>query len=370
MIARLRSLLTGPWTPADIGKRPYLWLLTLNFFWWKYFLEPASARELALAVLTVVVFVPMYLAGFWRNQQRSILLILLTCLIGVLWAPHNFGAGTFFIFACGMCAGIRQPRHAYAAVAGVLALAVLASATTGPEWFGFLLPALFIGLPTGIGAVMESQVRRSRTDVLRKQEEIEHLATIAERERISRDLHDLLGHTLSLITLKAELAGKLATRDAQAALREIKDIETTARTALSEVRAAVTGYRQVGFAYELDTARASLAAANIQLAAQVQPFAFPPAAENVMSLALREAVTNIVRHARAATRCDVTLALEHGMVVLRVADDGGAADLKAIRAGNGLTGMHERVSALGGRLVVSGGRGLTLELTLPLGAAA
>ncbi|HZX26381.1 MAG TPA: sensor histidine kinase, partial [Telluria sp.] len=154
MIARLRSLLTGPWTPADIGKRPYLWLLTLNFFWWKYFLEPASARELALAVLTVVVFVPMYLAGFWRNQQRSILLILLTCLIGVLWAPHNFGAGTFFIFACGMCAGIRQPRHAYAAVAGVLALAVLASATTGPEWFGFLLPALFIGLPTGIGAVM------------------------------------------------------------------------------------------------------------------------------------------------------------------------------------------------------------------------
>jgi two-component system sensor histidine kinase DesK len=232
----------------------------------------------------------------------------------------------------------------------------------------FLFPAALIGFPTGIGAIMESQMRRSREVLLRKQEEVEHLATIAERERISRDLHDLLGHTLSLIALKAELAGKLARRDADAAAREIKDIEETARKALSEVRSAVTGYRQAGFAYELDSARSSLAAANIALHAEVQPFALPPAAENVMSLALREAVTNIVRHARAATRCDVALSAERGLIVLRIVDDGGAPD--EIRAGNGLTGMRERVGALGGSLVVQGGRGLALELSLPMGAGA
>ena len=139
------------------------------------------------------------------------------------------------------------------------------------------------------------------------------MARIAERERISRDLHDLLGHTLSMITLKAELAGKLLERDPQACRSEIRDIELAARQALGEVRSAVTGIRQTGFSHELATARASLAAANVGLSEEVQPCALPATLESVLSLALREAVTNILRHA-GASHCEVRMTLEvwHG----------------------------------------------------------
>lgn len=364
--------LRWPWVPAEFGKAPYLWLLTINFFFWKYLGGPPSLTEAALMVPTFVVFLSVYFLSFWRrNSGRGLLCLLVICLLGVLWLPHNPGANVFFIFASGMCGGFLDRRHAYAALVGVMLLAACAGLVAAPQpQMAFLLPSLCVGLPVGISSIMEAQVRRSRAKLLRTQEEVEHMATIAERERISRDLHDLLGHTLSLITLKAELAGKLVARDADAAAREIRDIEQTARKALSEVRSAVTGYRQAGFTYELDSARHSLAAANITLDARVDPLAMPPAVENVMSLALREAVTNIVRHARAATRCDVTLAVEHGTIVLRIADDGGVADAERIRAGNGLTGMQERVRALGGKIVLSGGRGLALELALPMGGAA
>ena len=140
--------------------------------------------------------------------------------------------------------------------------------------------------------------------------------------------------------------------------------------ALSEVRSAVSGYRQTGFAHELSGARASLAAAGIALRAEVQAFTLPPACENVMSLALREAVTNIVRHA-GATECALSLALEDGTIVLRVADNGARlAAGAAVRPGNGLTGMQERSAALGGKLALRVERGLALELRLPIGAPA
>jgi len=247
----------------------------------------------------------------------------------------------------------------------LLALAV--GFTLGKATPNFLLQAIAIGLPAGIAAIMDTSLRRSREQLLRKQEEVEHMATIAERERISRDLHDLLGHTLSLITLKAELAGKLAGRDIAACKQEIGDIERCARNALSEVRAAVTGYRLTGLQHELATARASLAAAGIELQADVAWFTVPAAAENVMALALREAVTNIIRHADAS-RCDVSLVLEGGVILFRIADNGAGG--KSIENGNGLTGMQERVLALGGQLALRVEQGLALELRLPMGACA
>jgi two-component system sensor histidine kinase DesK len=367
----LLTVLRGPWVPPEFGKAPYLWLLTLNFFFWKYIGYWPGWTEISLVALSFAAFMLFYCASFWRRGGGRVLLcLLLVSLLGMLWVPHNPGANVFFIFACGMCAGFANRSRAYMALTGVLFLTLLAAfIAEAYSPLSFLIPALCVGLPVGLGSIMEAQVRRSRAKLLRTQEEVEHMATIAERERISRDLHDLLGHTLSLITLKAELAGKLVGRNPDAAANEIRDIEQTARKALSEVRSAVTGYRQAGFTHELDSARHSLAAANIVLDAQVEPLAMPAAVENVMSLALREAVTNIVRHARAATRCDVTLAVAHGTIVLRIADDGGTvSNAEAIRAGNGLSGMQERVCALGGKISLSGGRGLALELMLPLGA--
>lgn len=363
MTTIVHRLMQGPLLPPTVGKAPYLWLGSLVFFLMKYAIVPVSAREIVLVVATLAVFLPLYFLSF-RGGRASQLALALTCLLGVAWSPYNFGANTFFMFAAGMCAGITPPRKAYLALAGVigLSLVVLYSVDTIPKMYRW--PVILMAVPVGVASIMDAALRRSREQLLRKQEEVEHIATIAERERISRDLHDLLGHTLSLITLKAELAGKLIGRNEAACRQEIADIERSARTALSEVRAAVSGYRETGLAHELATARASLAAAGVEMLAEVEPVTLPAAVENVLALALREAITNIVRHA-GASQCSVRLAREGQAIRLRIADNGQGSAV--LTHGNGLTGMRERVQALGGQLQLRKDNGMTLELTLPMG---
>jgi two-component system sensor histidine kinase DesK len=364
----IKRVLAGPWVPPEQGKMPYFWILSLAFVLWKYLYVAIGAGELVLLLLTFAVFVPVYFFSYWANTRQAVLCILVTCILGLLWAPYNVGVANLFLFACAMCARLQPQRNAYRMLAVVFAVGLSAACFLTSEHVIFMLPIVAVGIPVAVAAIMDVSLKRSHQALLRKQEEVEHMARIAERERISRDLHDLLGHSLSLIALKAELAGKLVERDAAACRSEIHDIETAARNALSEVRAAVTGYRQSGLSGALASARASLAAANVELQEDVQRLDLAPSKEHVLALALCEAVTNVVRHAKA-TRCRLALALEDGMAVLRVADD-GAGTAHGLKRGNGLTGMQERAAAAGGTLSINAGAGLTLELRLPMGEAA
>jgi two-component system sensor histidine kinase DesK len=193
-------------------------------------------------------------------------------------------------------------------------------------------------------------------------EEIEQLAAVAERERIARDLHDVLGHTLSLIVLKAELAGRLIERDPQRAAQEIADVEKTARTALSEVREAIGGYRSQGLPAEMELARNTLQAAGVTLSCESPLPHLHAAEETVLCLAVREAVTNIVRHAQA-THCRMRFTTSNdGYHSLLIADDGSHPNLQE---GNGLRGMRERVQSVGGRLSITADPGVTLLIELP-----
>ena len=368
-IKRIKRVLAGPWTPRELGKMPWLWLFSLSYMLFKYVFVPPAPLELALLVLTFAAFIPMYLYSYWATGRNALLCIVLSCLIGVLWAPLNWGAATFFIFAAAMCARIEPVKEAYRILAAVLLAAVVAALFIAHNWIGMLVPSLAGGIPIGIACINEAALHRSRAALLRKQEEVEHMARIAERERISRDLHDLLGHSLSLITLKAELAGKLVGRDAEACRREIADIEQAARQALTEVRGAVTGYRQSGLAYALAGARASLAAANVEMKEEMQRMTLAPSAEHVLALALREAVTNVVRHAKARS-CRVSLAEDRGFAVLTVADDGQLRHAAAVHPGNGLTGMRERTASVGGALTVRAAQGMSLEVRVPIEASA
>jgi two-component system sensor histidine kinase DesK len=369
LLNRLRRLARQPWVPPTRGNAPYVWVLMLAFVGWKYLFVGPTAIEWLLLTVTAFGFIPLYFYSQWCRGTRMQLVIAATCAFGAIWSTQNVGASTFFIFAGGMCAGILSLPMAYGTLAAVLGAALLTGLAMPRNTVEFLFPALVVGTLVGLAAITEARVARARLALLRKQEEVEQLATIAERERISRDLHDLLGHTLSLITLKAELAGKLFERDPAACRKEIGDIERSARAALSEVRSAVSGYRQSGFAHELDNARASLAAARVELHADIESVNLPAAAENVMSLALREAVTNIVRHAGASS-CQLSLLTEQGVLVLRIADNGQRLHASSeVRRGNGLSGMGERAAALGGVLAVRIEQGLALELRLPLGLA-
>jgi two-component system sensor histidine kinase DesK len=185
---------------------------------------------------------------------------------------------------------------------------------------------------------------------------------VAERERIARDLHDVLGHTLSVIVLKAELAGRLLGKDNARAASEIADVEKTARTALAEVREAIGGYRTKGLQAEVEQARRTLDAAGVLLECGDTPPQMAASEETVLSLAVREAVTNIVRHA-GATLCTMQFAESgDGFRALIVADNGRGA---GGGEGNGLRGMRERVQALGGRFRVESSSGTRVVIELP-----
>ncbi|HEX9036166.1 MAG TPA: histidine kinase [Ktedonobacterales bacterium] len=198
--------------------------------------------------------------------------------------------------------------------------------------------------------------------------ELARLAITEERLRFARDLHDLLGHTLSLIALKSELAGRLASVAPERAQAELAGIESAARGALRDVRAAVAGYRQMTLAGELDAARDLLAVAGITCVirgAGVQP---PPAIEAALAWATREASANIIRHSRARS-CALTLSADDAQYTLLVEDDGkGALDARGgEEPGNGLRGLAERAARLGGTLS-SGPRaegGYALRFTVP-----
>jgi two-component system sensor histidine kinase DesK len=238
----------------------------------------------------------------------------------------------------------------------------------GLTWWAFHLNGWFLlfanGLAFVVGASNIHFAQRNRTNrkLIRAQGEIEHLAKVAERERIARDLHDVLGHTLSVIILKSELAGKLMDRDPQRAGTEIREVEQISRQALSEVRDAIRGYRSRGLEAEIAQAKSTLETAGVAVNCKTARVALPALQESVLSMAVREAVTNVVRHAHAGT-CSLRLDQQNGSCRLEIEDDGRGGSQGE---GNGLRGMRERVEMLGGTLHRDSQAGTRITITLPL----
>ncbi|MFF0482017.1 histidine kinase [Streptomyces sp. NPDC004435] len=194
-------------------------------------------------------------------------------------------------------------------------------------------------------------------------EELARAAVEKERLRFSRDLHDLLGHTLSVIVVKAEAARRLAPGDLDAALGQVTDIETVGRQALTEIREAVTGYREGSLGTELDRARDALASADVEPVVRRSGPPLEPATEALLGWVVREAATNVVRHARA-TWCEIAVTSGPERARLTVADNGRGPSSGI--SGSGLRGLAERLAVAGGTLATaaapSGGFLLTAEL--------
>lgn len=362
----LRHWWSSPWLPPQYGRAPFFWLLSFGIFGWRYFYVPPSATEIVLSVLSIAIFLPIYIYSFWTNGWRVAVCIAITTMIGIAWAPYNFGGSSFVIFAATMSSRFREKRHAIMSLMAVLGFTAFMSYVLQLQTY-FWIPAVIFSIPSAMSAIIGERLQRANAKLFRKQEEIEHLASVAERERIARDLHDLLGHTLSVITLKAELARKLHDRDGEACKREIADIEQTARQALAEVRQAVLGYRDKGLAHELRGAENALEAAGVKFEAEIQAESLPAAVENIVALALREAVTNIIRHSDAKL-CRFQVVPKQNRLYVMIADDGSLSSESedAIKCGNGLQGMSERVRALNGDLQLDCKQGLTIRFNVPL----
>ncbi len=345
----------------DIGWVPYVWLIYLSIFLVLPGFNHATPGVWVATGLGAAAFLVLYFWGHWVRGTRLLPIIFGILAIGVIYAPFNSGASVFFIYAAAFAGFAGSRRFALGIVAAIACVALAETLYFHLDiyfWFWSLLFTILIG-----GINIHYAQRRIANEKLRMaQEEIEHLAKVAERERIARDLHDVLGHTLSLIVLKSELASRLVDRDPARAGDEMQQVEIIARDALTEVRNAIRGYRANSFGEELSRVQSVLQTAGVELRSDVTVSQMPPLHEGVLVLAVREAVTNIVRHAHAHT-CWLKIGQTNDSLKLEIRDDGWGATASE---GNGLRGMRERIEALGGTLERRVDNGTVLNILLPL----
>jgi len=340
-----------------------LWVLYLGFFFVQPVVDHVSLKHWLFDGLGAAIFLVLYWGMFLLERPRVLVHVGGMVLLGVIFVPFNAGACTFFIFAAAMVPFLVDTQTRAIAGLGIIAgigaiEGFLLHASGWTLFYAAIFPLLI-----GAGNVFFAERNRMNRKLRRANEEIENLAKVAERERIARDLHDVLGHTLSVITLKSELAGKLIARDPQRAGKEIREVEQISRQALSDVRDAIRGYRSQGLVAELAQAKTTLETAGLTVQCDAATtMKLPAVHESVLSLAVREAVTNVVRHAQAHT-CRMRLEQQNGSCRLEIHDDGcGTSNGE----GNGLRGMRERVEMLGGTLNRTTEAGTTLSITLPL----
>ncbi|MEU3857745.1 histidine kinase [Streptomyces sp. NPDC028722] len=381
----------GTARPAPVGRPPRnrreLLVKTLWIGVWLVFLsspvgdlvhgDHTTAARVA-GSLGLTAFVGVYLALVFRNIGRPFaprVVLTLGGILGVLAPVLALTLGSawlgLFVYLSVAWGATLPLRAAYWAIpASALVMYLIGLRTDENEARGLLLLVLLIGFAmTGVGQLVRTtiELRKARATVAQ-------LAANEERLRLARDLHDLLGHSLSLITLKSELAGRMLPARPDQAAQQVADIERVSRQALVDVREAVTGYRRPRLAAELAGVQVALTAAGVtaDLPAEPDLTAVPEEAESALAWALREAVTNVVRHS-GADRCAVRLlrreTLDGPVLELSVEDNGTGGSGGG--PGNGLAGLTERLEKAGGSLEAGRVRhGFRLVARVPTGAAA
>src|SRR5437868_6558758 len=228
----------------DEGWTPYAWLIyVIVFACWPGMKHGTSPLEWVLMFAGLLAFLALYFRGHWERGNRLLAIIAAITLLGVLYWPWNPGAGSFFIYAAAFAGNLQTTRRSIWVIAGIELVVLVQMIELRLAWYDAFWPLLF-GALIGAINIHNSQRRLANAKLRLAHDEIERLAKAAERERIARDLHDLLGHTLTVIIVKSELASKLAERNVESARKEIRDVERISREALAQVRAVVRGYRE------------------------------------------------------------------------------------------------------------------------------
>lgn len=319
-------------------------LFFLSIFWVGLLWPGVSQERLIVGTAISLAFVLFVFRGMWHDDWGvHVYSVALFCLC--YFALPFTSASVVFLFNPGFEASKQR----------LLTSSVLrAIATLFAIWLTYSLDQLYFdGLFVSIimllvlfsfgGDYFYVRYVAQQDALLKSEDEVEALARTAERERIARDLHDLLGHTLSGIRIKAELAGRLMDTDSQRAADEIRQVEQMARASLQQVRATVSGYHEGGIAMEINAARNLLSSAGMEFR-PVTTEQVPNRLESLLAFVLREGVTNIVRHANA-TEVDLSLSRKGDVLNLTLADNGDG--LKG-EPGHGVTGIKVRARAEGG----------------------
>ncbi|MEU4347454.1 sensor histidine kinase [Streptomyces sp. NPDC023838] len=322
------------------------------------------------------LYVAVAFRAFVKEKRESrTTLVLLAAMAAVTYGLTLGYGGTwlfFFPLLALACGAVLRDRGLGLAIMTLAASAGAISGAEGGEvWDNVTLAygTFLSGMVTAAVLSLSQTVRELRDT----RQELARTAVEKERLRFSRDLHDLLGHTLSVIVVKSEAARRLAPRDLDAALGQVADIESVGRQALTEIREAVTGYREGSLGTELDRARSALLAAEVEPVVRLSGPPLPSQVEALLGWVVREAVTNVVRHSGAA-RCEIMVDGAPGRVRLKITDDGRGVPSEQPVApgprigGTGLKGLTERLAAAGGSLEAGPGPrgGFQVSAELPV----
>ena len=370
----------------------HAWLACLFFPLVSLVRQPGSPWHLVLGLVALGWYAASYTWLMWSHpvhwaaqarirSWRARLLWVALVVLALVFSLVYGSAWLWLFIGVAAIAGVLLPmRTAFAAVAVLMFFPVfIVVGTTGGiggisavDWrwpIALLLLVRGLGLDMIGMARMGSAIRELHTT----RRELARLQVEEERLRLARDLHDLLGQTLSMITLKSELARHLVKEEPDRCVQELSEIERVARQTLREVREAVAGYRQPQLSSELEGARQLLSAAGIDLRLEPLIETLPPETSAVLAWTVREGVTNVIRHSRAR-HCLIRLTQQNGRVWAEVINDGGKqerVESVPVRPGLGLAGLRERVSALGGRmeagpLDATGKEGFRVQVELPM----
>jgi two-component system, NarL family, sensor histidine kinase DesK len=339
------------------------------------------------AALFVAAYVSMVMT--WRHGRSSrlpmALFFVLLAVACALTLAESSSWGFLFTY-CAACAALVAPAGLGAYAVGLCsALAALTSALAGANG-GTVISYLASSAGIGLLMLVMSDLRLRNQQLSQARAELADMAVARERERFARDLHDLLGHSLSVIALKAELAGRMLSARPDEAAREVAELEQVARTALGEVREAVSGYRQPTLEGELAGARMALSAAGIEADVQQARVPLDPAVEAVLAWAVREGATNVIRHS-GARHCTLRITASLTDAGVEVIDDGvgeaaarvngggggpnGMPIGRRLPGGHGIDGLAERARLVNGTIeagAVADG-GYRLAVTVPVAPA-
>ncbi|SEG35351.1 sensor histidine kinase [Paenibacillus sp. UNC499MF] len=351
-----------------------IWLVYLIFPVVSVLQLPFPEKILGSGLL--IAFVAAYLTSFNRAAGRYWFILFQTIVIGFLAIRYNENFIYLAFYPSPVIGMLRSVRQMAAAIAGLFLMFVAVGwhykLMNDVDLFLQLLPALVIILIMPVAMRIGRRSKELRGKLQLANEEIARLSKIEERQRISRDLHDTLGHTLSLITLKGELAEKMIPKNPEKAVREVQDIQATSRAALKQVRELVSDMNMVTIREEFDRAKQILAAGGIVLelmAGEGAEDEAPPLIGNILGMCLREAVTNVVKHSKAKV-CAVQWASDEEGYRLTVSDNGIGFDRDERQPDlgtNGLRGMRERLKLVDGTCSFesAGGRGTRVVFKVP-----
>ncbi|PWW05596.1 two-component system sensor histidine kinase DesK [Paenibacillus cellulosilyticus] len=379
MIKSILHFLFGERSPS----RPplfisFIWLVYLAFPLHVVFQRPAG--EMIIGLFVIAVFAVIYVYCILHERGRFVLTYALMAVI-ILFTLQVDPSFMFMGFYLTPLIGMMPTRRKFMitwislSVFLVSILVVYRNELTSDDLIS-VIPAMLIMLfmPMAIRFGRRSKELREKLDIANEQ--IAILSANEERARISRDLHDTLGHSLSLITLKSELTERLILKNSERAIQEVRDIQATSRAALQQVRELVSGLNTATVDTEIHNALQILEAANIEphLEGRFREGSVTPLINNILGMCLRETVTNVVRHSGASS-CTIERTSMHDCLMLIVSDNGqgidGSVSGKGGCEGNGLKGMRERLKLVEGTITIEpqgeeqGSRGTRVSITIP-----